>query len=146
MGKRWHYCGDMNIEHGGYFWQEDGAADYVNAVRVTPCSDAGGPSNLFWVEVGSIYLGTDAAEHKRALDCCGWIKDDAKLTAAQRRAQLVEAMVAYRGVERDVYGDHVVQVGAKREPARDCESIEPAITIRGNADLRNFIRKRFLSN
>ena len=39
--QRWNYSGDMSLEHGGFFWREDGSEDYVLAVEVTPCSDAG---------------------------------------------------------------------------------------------------------
>ena len=56
---KWNYNGDMGLEYGGFYWREDGADDYVLAVRVTPCSDAGGPDNLFHIESGSIYIGTD---------------------------------------------------------------------------------------
>src|ERR1700685_3511801 len=69
MAKRWHYMGDINLEYGGYFWREDGADDYVLCVRVTPCSDAGGPNNLFWIEQGSIYM--DATKRQQCLSVIG---------------------------------------------------------------------------
>lgn len=49
--RHWHYNGDVNIEHGGFFYDlstfEQG---YVDVVRVVPCSDAGGPDNYFWLQ------------------------------------------------------------------------------------------------
>ena len=145
MGKRWHYCGDVNLENGGYFWREPddtGKADYVEAVEVTPCSDAGGPSNLFWITAGSIPLIAD--REKAALDCCGWADRMPQATRAQRRFMQVDAHKCYSGVEADAYGNRVVQLGARREPARDCELVDPDTILRANASLKNYVRKNFL--
>lgn len=149
---RWNYSGDMNLEYGGLFWREDGADDYVLAVKVTPCSDAGGPDNLFHIEHGSIYLGTDVKRHKSALDCCGYkLADDGTMTDGaggtftkkQARARLVEAMDAYCGLDNRT--EHVVQIGkAEPEDGRGGWSPEPDTILRGNAKLRNFVREEFL--
>jgi hypothetical protein len=49
--KVWHYSGDVDIAYGGMFYSMDDIAQgYANAVRVTPCADAGGPDNMWWVE------------------------------------------------------------------------------------------------
>jgi hypothetical protein len=51
------YSGDLNIEHGGFFYTLDNFdRGYVDAVRVTPCSDAGGPDNVFWIECLSVLI------------------------------------------------------------------------------------------
>lgn len=48
---RWHYSGDVNIEHGGMFYNLSTFGEgYVSVVRCQPCTDAGGPDNCFWVE------------------------------------------------------------------------------------------------
>jgi hypothetical protein len=140
MAKRWHYSGDINLEYGGYFWKEDGADDYVLAVRVTPCADAGGPSNMFWIEPGSIYLPADAEKRKRALDCCGWISTD-----KPTRAMLVDAFLAYNGIDKDCYGQTTVSIG-KPESGRSewNDKIVPDVQLRGNASLKNYVRKEFL--
>ena len=57
---RWNYNGDINLREGGFFWREDGQDDYVLAVRVTPCSHAGGPCNLF---VAGLLAVCDALSH-----------------------------------------------------------------------------------
>lgn len=78
MSKRWHYFGDVRLTEGGFYWREDGADDYVCAVDVTPCSNAGGPSNLFHIEAGSIFLPVNDPDRlASALACCGWSADDA---------------------------------------------------------------------
>jgi hypothetical protein len=137
MAKRWHYSGDINIEHGGLFWREDGAEDYVLAVQVTPCSDAGGPDNMFWVEAGSIYLPSDPERRKSALDCIG--ADSANPT----RWELVEACHAYNGLEEDER--RVVQIG--RTANRACSGfgdLAPDNVLRANASLERFVRREFL--
>jgi hypothetical protein len=137
---QWNYCGDINIEHGGYFWREDGADDYVLCVRVTPCSDAGGPDNMFWIEHGSIYLPDDAEKRKRALDCCGWIDDAATTT----RAQLVDAFLAYYGSDTDA--QTVVRVGPKQDGRREWnDETQPDKVLRSNASLENYVRNNFLN-
>ena len=134
MAKRWKYSGDISLEHGGMFWREDGADDYVCAVEVTPCSDAGGPDNLFWVTVGSIYIPGDAAERKSALDCIGVDSDKPS------RWELVEAFRAYHGIEADCYGSHVVQIGKPQAASRDFGRVEATDQLRGNASLKRFVR------
>jgi len=146
MRKRWHYNGDVNLEYGGFWWREDGADDYVLAVRVTPCSDAGGPDNLFHVERGSIYLPQDAAGRATRLSVCGYI-DPPDANPATARTLYVDAAIAYGGIERDTYrGETVVQVGAKLD---DCAEVggwqpTPDVILRGNASLRRYIKREFL--
>lgn len=138
MAPRWKYSGDINLEYGGLFWREDGADDYVLAVQVTPCSDAGGPNNLFWVEVGSIYLPNDYEKRRRALDCIGVHPNEAT------RYSLVEAFLAYSGIEADYDGRHVVQIGKAESASREWGGTEVTDQLRGNASLTRFVRKSFL--
>jgi hypothetical protein len=139
MAKRWKYSGDINLEYGGLFWREDGADDYVLAVQVTPCSDAGGPNNLYWVEVGSIYLPEDEKRRKSALDCIGVTSDKPK------RAELVEAFLAYNGLDVDYDGRHVVQIGKPEKARHDFGSVSVTDQLRGNASLTRFVRRNFLT-
>lgn len=141
MAKHWNYSGDMNVEYGGYWWQEDGANDYVNAVRVTPCSDAGGPSNLFWLETGSIYLG-DKARQDNSLSAIGVEPGEAT------RRDYVEAALAYYGIERDCWnGERVIQIGKPQEAGDSWQwgGVDRVdVQLRGNASLARFIRSECL--
>ena len=139
MAKRWNYCGDVSICHGGLYWQDSGDSDYVNAVKVTPCSDAGGPDNLFWIEKGTIYMPADKADY--VLSIVGETKETAK------PLDYVLAFDAYHGIESDLYGTHlVVQIGKTQdEPGRGWGAErEPDYILRGNASLRKFVRREFL--
>lgn len=147
--RRWNYSGDINLEYGGLFWREDGSEDYVCAVRVTPCSDAGGPSNKFHIEHGSIFLWNPGDKQREsALECIG--SNSAKLaTLAPRhaRAALVEAVCAYAGL--DGPDQAVVQVGAKvdsfwSDRRGDAWNPGPDHILRANASLRRFIRSQFM--
>ena len=142
MSKRkWNYNGDMNLEYGGFYWKEDGADDYVLCVRVTPCSDAGGPNNQFWIESGSIYMPNDPEKRRRALSVCGYENEP-----NPSRGMLVDAFMAYQGVERDcMNGQTVVQIGAKAdEPGHGWGEVRVDQVIRGNAKLANYVRDNFL--
>lgn len=134
----WQYNGDVNIRYGGYYWKEDGADDYVLAVRITPCSDACGPDNQFWIEEGSIWLG-DSERQTRALDCIGVVPGDAT------RRDYVEAALAYYGIERD--SKQILQIGAKAGDASHGWGgfiNGPDIILRGNASLLRFIEREYL--
>jgi len=154
MAKRWHYCGDISLENGGYFWREDGAEDYVNCVRVTPCSDAGGPDNVYWVQIGSVYVGeADDPGRASALESCGYELSD--FPVRQRRAVLVEAMVGYRGLESSVVHfrgqmrntEITVQIGKHADRFRDTHDPAPVpdVILRANASLLRFVRRECLS-
>jgi hypothetical protein len=140
MTQRWNYNGDINLEHGGLFWREDGADDYVLAVRVTPCSEAGGPNNLFHIEQGSVYLPNDSAKRNQALNVIGQTLENAT------RRDLVESFVAYHGIDRDCRnGEQVIQIGKPETDLRsDGWSPKPDITLRGNASLANYVRREIL--
>lgn len=140
-GKRWNYSGDINVEEGGFYWKEDGADDYVLAVRVTPCADAGGPSNLFWIESGSVYLG-DKVKQDSSLSIIGVEPGEAT------RRDYVEAALAYGGVEPDYYnGRLVVQIGKPQEASDSWQwggAGDVDVQLRGNASLARYIRAEFL--
>ncbi len=142
MASEWNYNGDVNIRYGGYFWKEDGSDDYVLAVRITPCSDAGGPDNQFWIEQGSIFLG-DSARQVDSLDVIG-----VSVSEATRR-DYVDAALACHGIERDSWnGEQTLQIGAKAGDASHGWrgfTDGPDIILRGNAKLRRFIEREYLS-
>lgn len=138
---KWRYNGDINLECGGFFWREDGADDYVLCVRVQPCSDAGGPNNQFWIEQGSVYMPDDAERRRHALTVCGYENE-----ANPSRAMLVDAYMAYSGVEVDcMNGRIILQIGVKADELRHSwGGGEADIVIRGNAKLANYVRDNFL--
>lgn len=137
MAKRWNYIGDINLEHGGFFWKEDGANDYVLAVDVIPCSDAGGPDNKFVIEVGSIYLPiNDAVRMQSALDTIGETIESAS------RADIVYAFKAYHGL--DDRAEYCVQIGKNEDETSIGWNPEPDRILRSNAKLKNYVKREFL--
>lgn len=141
MSKRWHYMGDVNLCEGGAFIQEGDRPDYCNAVQVTPCSDAGGPDNWYWIESGTVYLGN--AQHvQSALKCCDTASDAPQWEQGY-------AVLLYAGIDCDSWqGRRIVQIGAKRG---DCDSwqwdtdTQCDIVLRGNTSLRRYVRREYLS-
>lgn len=143
MAKRWFYSGDMSIRHGGMFYNLSNWQDgYVDAVRVTPCSDAGGPDNLFWVEGLTVNLRNDPKELRDILNTCGYDMDDMPKGAA-RKHLLVEAHVAHGTYDQT--SSRVVQIGPddpfcpehiRREFSRPADA-----RLRADASLRRYVRR-----
>lgn len=157
MSHRWHYVGDMDLENGGYFWREDDAADYVCVVDVTACADAGGPSNLFHIETGTIFMPTDREEISIVLKCSDHkladngdlVSTDGKTVAKgsfRWRSIVAEASRAYHGLQPDAWGAAtVVQIGKDEGPfVRGGWSPNPDVILRGNAKLENYVRRECL--
>lgn len=162
--------GDDPNEQSGVWWQEAGPTpdDYVYATRITACSDAGGPSNLYMVECGSIYFAPDTME--AALSCVGvepgvfafngevrrkfetefaarlfiaGQPDQWAFTTMPRvdRHLLVHAYVAYAGL--DIDQSYVVQVGKKEDCDGDGWNPTPTDFIRGGSSVKNYVRKEY---
>ena len=128
----WQYSGDLHIEEGGLFFREDDADDYVLAIRVTPCADAGGPSNLFHIETGSIYFSPDRLES--ALDIIGVKPADATVV------DKAIAYCAYHGIDRDAYnGERVVQIGDAEEMEREGWNPEPDDILPEGSKLADYV-------
>jgi hypothetical protein len=169
--KRWYYSGDVNIEHGGMFMQlHEWANGFVNVVRVQPCSDAGGPDNMWWVESLSILLpdlnlhfpfwgaGVTVDERKAtrvlhdvedhpfepALISCGWDTQlDAwdKLTVHAKRCAMVEAAVGYGLYDQE--WSEPVRIGDDW-PFFDGNHADwpVGVQLRGNSSLRAYVKRR----
>lgn len=140
MANEWQYIGDVNLENGGLFWREDGSADYVLAVQVTPASDLGGPENMFHIETGSIYLPEDEAKRKSALDTIG------VELGKETRQELVIAFNAYHGIDRDAWnGETWIRIG-KPCPytTPDNWTIEPEFIFHGNSKLKTIVAANHL--
>ena len=138
---RWHRFGDVDMTQGGGFYCFDNWPYSVNIIRVTPCSDAGGPDNQFWVESGSIFMERGPHELRSARECIG-LDDDAwnKLTRAQRRHALTEAALAYYGIESSS-AKWTVQIGAKPDPNHSSSftPLIPDYVLRANRSLEKYI-------
>ena len=157
---RYKYCGDVNIEHGGYFYSIQKNAcneeiSWVDAVRVVPCSDAGAQDNCFWIEELTIIVHdvTDTSKIKNIISCCGWALDSggniidehqgtvvAQLSSRAYRSAIVEACIGYGSY--DINSTICVSIG---KPDGDCQDpVKPDLILRGNASLERYVRKNFL--
>ena len=137
---RMYYNGDVNIEHGGYFYNlENIEWGYAECVRVTPCSDAGAPDNCYWIELLTVNIPDKADKIKSALDSYGYDVEDLKLPDAWHKTHmLIEASIAHGTCDRELLV--CVQVGPKSEYG---EPIEADYVLRSNASLRNHARLVF---
>lgn len=139
--KRFYYVGDVNIEHGGYFvhQSDDGRRHgYADVVRVTPCSDAGGPNNCFWVETLTVNIRDRRSDdYRRALDCIGCDLSELPTRAARRRA-VIDAHIAYGFY--DITQSECVQIGRVQDECRE-DSVTPDTVLRGNASLERYARR-----
>lgn len=136
MPKGWKYSGDLNLECGGFYWKDEGDVDFVMAVEITPCSDAGGPDNLFYVEEGSIYFHPD--KYTDYLSTIGM--EEAEAT----RDDLIYAAKAYGGIQCDC--DTVIRIG--KDQSEDVRSggwnPTPDVILRSDARLRKYVEREFL--
>lgn len=137
---RWHRFGDINMEHGGGFYSFEGWPHYVDIIRVTPCSDAGGPDNQFWVESGTLFMKRKRDELKRAREIFGQDEEFyQKLTRAQKRHYMVEAILASYGLDNRIHWS--VQIGQKPDPNHS-DSFTPLVpdyVLRANRSLEKYI-------
>jgi hypothetical protein len=140
MSYKVFYSGDVNVEHGGVFYTLEGAKwGYVDAARVVPCSDAGGPDNCFWVDVLTVNIESAAHKHL-ALNYCGvsladfnqW-DDKTKLHAT------IEALVSHGAYDQE--SSTMVRIGKPDEYYGGREEFNPSRTFQHNASLRNIARR-----
>lgn len=141
--RKWHYSGDINIEHGGVFYTlENLKYGFFDAVSVQPCSDAGAQGNAWWITCGSVYVPTDNDKmlsalasvldsNKRESESLHWL-----LTDECYAHILFQACFSYSGIEKDF--DEVVQIG----PKEDCRDyVEPTIQLKAGASLKHYVTK-----
>lgn len=131
---RLFYSGDVNIENGGYFYSlKNWQFGYVDAVRVTPCSDANAADNCYWVDMVTINL-REGVELERALLCIGQSIADLPKNACKRHI-IIDACLAYG------YYDvvpMVVQIGSKQSEYGEPIRVEKM--LRGNVSLYRYAR------
>lgn len=139
------YNGDVNIEHGGYFYSLAGFKNgYVSALRVVPCSDAGGPDNCFWIEYLTVNLLAD--RRQQALDCIGVDADAYKaLSRSARRHVWIDASLAYGHYDQGY--SEMIRIG-KPDPfysGRESE-FNPNRVLRAGSSLYNYAKRQFREN
>lgn len=95
----WHFCGDINLEHGGTFYNLDPADlqyGYCDATRVTDLDSAIGFTGAVMIERLTVCFLDDLEKIEQGLACCGWIPDDWSNTSpAGRVGMIVDSMIAY---------------------------------------------------
>lgn len=141
----WKYSGDVNVKEGGMWINDEGDEDFVRVVEITPCSEAGGPDNLFYITRGSIYMPTDEARRKAALETIGWYDENGD--EAHKRACLIDAFRAYHGIDADAMGGEIViRVGPEDKDFWDGKgwNPKPDRILRANVNLKNYIEREFL--
>lgn len=142
MAKRFHYSGDINAVHGGYFYNlSEWHNGYADAVRITPASDAGGPDNVFWVETLTVNIERSDDDIERALQCIGQTLADLKaVSPATRKHILIDAHIAYGHF--DICETETVQVGPKDEFAgRAADEYRITVNLRAGSDIGRYARK-----
>jgi hypothetical protein len=138
MKPKWHYSGDMVLDNGGFFYDlSDFQYGYANAVKITPCSDAGGQDNAWWIEVGTINLPDDKRRDE-ALRSYG--VDGVTIDPEDLPHVMIQACEAYLGLECEHGG--VVQIGPDDPYCR--EVIPPNQKLRAGTDLEKWVRRHYL--
>lgn len=138
MSRRFFYSGDVSIEHGGVFYCLDSwQLGYVDALRVVPAYDAGGPDNVFWIEGLTVNLRT-GARLASVLQCSGLSADTMPTGAAYRHA-IVEAHIAYGAYDCEPMATIQIGPDCPFSSHREC----PPIThyLRASVNLRRLARR-----
>lgn len=142
MAKRFFYSGDINLEHGGFFYTvSDVKNGFSDVVRVTPFSDAGGQDNGFWIDILTVNIPEDAEKLNSILSVIGSSVDSLPKGAA-RKHEIIYACVASGAFE--VYQVTSVQIGKNDSFARKIMPVE--FQLSANWKLENYVRKNFLRN
>lgn len=89
--KRFKYCGDVNIEYGGYFYSAaEWRRGYADVVRVTPCSDAGAQNNCYWIDELTVIIPDTPDKLRQTLRCIGMDLDKDGYRPLKRAGELQE--------------------------------------------------------
>lgn len=136
MSKRIFYTGDVSIEYGGTYYSIDTLEwGYVGAIRITPCSDAGGPDNVFWVERLTVNMrGGDALANIRAT--CGVPHN---LKGATSKHADIEAHIYYGAYDYENLA--TLQIGPDDEFYNGREELRVTHKARANRSLRKLARE-----
>lgn len=134
----WHYLGDVNIRHGGFYWRNDAVhEDSVHVVKVIPYRDADGPDNLFRIKVGLLEI-PEEPKVTEALAFIGLTRENTQ------REDVIAALVSFYGIDDDE--DYVLRIGTP-DPhweGREENNPQPEVILRSNTSLRKWITREYL--
>ena len=136
MSKRIFYTGDLSIEYGGvYYSLENMKWGYVDAIRITSCSDAGGPDNVFWIERLTVNLreGNALANIRATCDVPKY------LTGAAAKHADIEAHIYYGAYDCEHLA--TLQIGPDDEFYNGREELHITHRARANRSLRKLARE-----
>lgn len=148
MKTQFTYSGDVNAEHGGMFYSVANLQyRYADVYRITPCSDAGGPDNLFWIESLTVNL-PDRAELRSAacpaFEYSGVSQETLdRMTPVQRDRFAIECAVS-TGHRIDVDVRCTVQIGPAEPARREFGDVKPDVVLRAGSLIRNYCRNVFM--
>lgn len=136
----WKWIGDRDYEAGGAWIRPVPEHGYADAVRITPCSDAGGPDNLFWVEVLTIFGMDEAEKREKVIKSVGWEIPDNHYAWAN---EFMQCGYADPGNCYPSSSSETVQVGKKRDTyCRDMmDEVKTTVTLRSDACIGRYARK-----
>jgi hypothetical protein len=143
---KWHYIGDGFVDADGMWISLDGwDYGYATAIRVTPCSDVGGPYNEYWIDRLCVSLPEEGGKKwDDMVRSCGADEelDDTEepcLDGEERQLFIVECCVSYGYY--DVEWSHVLRIGKESDCSAGWDRLEPDITVRGSSSHDTTIRR-----
>lgn len=140
-----NYIGDVNIEHGGRFFDTSGADEdnEVVVLLVEPMDDAGMEGV---VKITQVWAQLDSSDLDSALSYCDLDIDD--IDEGQRAMLLADALVSYTGGDWDgewtfVQYDECGKVRPNRVSGKPCLRVlgvdMEVLVVPDDTDLLNFI-------
>ena len=153
MAKRWKYQGDVNLQHGGTFYDfSDWQYGYVSAVEVTNLDSAAGFTGAVLIEPMSIVIERSAEQLAQALSLIGAkllpngdIDDNGsiiKRRTAAHRFCIAYACQSYGYADRETENSEILQLDREAPMAK--EGWTATKRLRANASLENYVRRNFL--
>lgn len=128
---RFYYSGDVSPEYGGYLYQNHG--DWFEVVRIQPCSDAGGPTNCYWIERLSVNMDRTPAEWANIMSTCGMTADESRPLAR------LDACLSYGAYDQD--SSSMVRIGKPDPCWNGRDRFEPDTVLRGNTSILEHARR-----
>lgn len=142
MANRVFYNGDVNPEYGGLFYTlETVKLGYVDIVRITPCSDAGGPDNCFWIDVLNVNIERCQDDIDKATSDCGWTDEYRSSSKAQKTHMTIVACVAAGFYDCDDCDRTMVRIGKPDEYYNGVGEFNPDCVFRAGTRIGNLARR-----
>lgn len=145
MATRWTYLGDVDPQNGGMLIRVCPEHGYADVARITPCADAGGPSNMFWIEALTVVGLDNPLRRENAARACSWNVSPTPRTMREW-VKLAEMFVSYGYYDpancHPKRHTETVQVGPD-DPFYDFargERIAATVRLRSNANIMRYLR------